>query len=851
MAKGSRPARDQASLGLEAEKPKVPEWDPRCYDGGKGPNPYLAEWIREHAKPYDPGTDEYRREAFTGIIEATKATAIYNMHTYWSKKPHDAIMEYIEHYTEPGDVVLDPFCGSGSTALSALMLGRKAIAIDLSPAATFITKNYCCPVDPDELMAAFEDVKRQVASEMAWLYETRCHRCGGKATTGYTVYSEVFECVRCGQQVPLYDCPEREGKTLDGSPKTVHVCPLCGEEVDVRRNKRFGSVPVEVSVLCESGCRPARENRRHDDPDPRKREYFERYDLGKIAEIEARDIPYWYPTCRMMNAPKEQQRWGLLYRPGSADPASVPDLYTPANLRALACILEAVRGVGTPGPRHGLLFAFSAMVLNASRMYRFRASGKGGIAMGTYFLPPVAQVMNAFCSFERKVRDLLRGVETVPTLLAAACISTASACDLGALPEASIDYVFTDPPYSWKVQYGELNFVWEAWLGLDSGWHDAEIIVNEFRGQDESRWHRLMLASVRECHRVLKPGRWLSLCYHDSSDGTWDLVQDLMEAAGFVPDVADETTAIDAAQKSWKQLVAALTSKRDLVINFRKPYPGERPVRVRVAFGASDSGELFEQKVITVIHAFLSRYPGATRDHIWDAVVSRLVRQGDMERHDFDSILRQVAEANDAGEWYLLEEDAEDLTDSEAARADAAAEALEARIADHPTESAPGAMEYSDILEWYLVEFRGDRPRRQLLEWLPEYFFQAPGGGYRNPASDEEREQKRMGRESGLNRRVRRYLRDPASVAPAPDQPTLCDWLRHCYRAGLYEEGCKLVDEGHIRLTDLPEELRLDAEEEAAMCRSRLRQRASAPAEKPKSKPKSGKRSVNQRQLDL
>jgi len=252
-----------------------------------------------------------------------------------------------------------------------------------------------------------------------------------------------------------------------------------------------------------------------------------------------------------------------------------------------------------------------------------------------------------------------------------------------------------------------------------------------------------------------------------------------------------------------------------------------------------------------VIHAFLSRYPGATRDHIWDAVVSRLVRQGDMERHDFDSILRQVAEANEAGEWYLLEEDAEDLADSEAARADAAAEALEARIADHETESTPEGMDYSDILEWYLYEFRGDRPRRQLLDWLPEYFLQAPGGGYRNPASDEEREQKRMGRESGLNRRVRRYLRDPESVAPAPDQPTLCDWLRHCYRAGLYEEGCKLVDEGHIRLTDLPEDLRLDAEEEAAMCRSRLRQRASAPVEKPKSKPKSGKRSVNQRQLDL
>ena len=854
MAKGSRPGKNQRSLDIGVEKPKVAEWDPRCYDGGKGPNPHLAEWIREHAKPYDPGTDEYRREAFTGIIEATKATAIYNMHTYWSKKPHDAIMQYIEHYTEPGDVVLDPFCGSGSTALSALMLGRKAIAIDLSPAATFITKNYCCPVDPDELMAAFEDVKRRVASEMEWLYETRCHRCGGKATTGYTVHSERFECVRCGEIVPLYDCPEAESTTAKGTPKSINVCPHCGEEITPGRNRRCGSVPVEVSLICESGCTPARDTRRHDDPDLVKRGYFQEFDLAKIAEIEAQDIPYWYPTCRMMNVPDNQERWGLLWRPYLRGVERPCDFYTRRNLWALASLFSRCAQF-TPNVRDALVFALTGIAQHVSKMATHKVTG-GGFAMGTYYIGSIYKERNALGTFTKKSGQLVRGYAAIAAEASSRkwwdlVVSTQSAAELQSLPSSSVDYIFTDPPYSWKVQFGEANFLWEAWLRLDSNWHASEAIINDFRHQDQEHWHGLMLRSMRECHRVLKPGGWASLCYHDSSEGTWDLVQDLMEAAGFVPDVADQTTAIDAAQKSWKQRVAALTAKRDLVINFRKPYPGERPVRVRVAFGASDSGELFEQKVITVIHAFLSRYPGATRDHIWDAVVSRLVRQGDMERHDFDSILRQVAEANEAGEWYLLEEDAEDLADSEAARADAAAEALEARIADHETESTPGAMEYSDILEWYLVEFRGDRPRRQLLEWLPEYFFQAPGGGYRNPASDEEREQKRMGRESGLNRRVRRYLRDPASVAPAPDQPTLCDWLRHCYRAGLYEEGCKLVDEGHIRLTDLPEELRLDAEEEAAMCRSRLRQRASAPAEKPKSKPKSGKRSVNQRQLDL
>ena len=80
------------------------------------------------------------------------------MHTYWSKKPHTAIIQYIKHYTKPGDLVLDPMCGSGSTALASLMELRKAIAIDLSPAATFITKNYCTPINVNHLKESFLDL---------------------------------------------------------------------------------------------------------------------------------------------------------------------------------------------------------------------------------------------------------------------------------------------------------------------------------------------------------------------------------------------------------------------------------------------------------------------------------------------------------------------------------------------------------------------------------------------------------------------------------------------------------------------------------------------------------------------
>ena len=66
-----------------------------------GPNPELPEFIRRHSTPYDARTDQYDVPAFERDIVVNKALqpkAIYDMHTYWSKKHWAAIREYIRHY---------------------------------------------------------------------------------------------------------------------------------------------------------------------------------------------------------------------------------------------------------------------------------------------------------------------------------------------------------------------------------------------------------------------------------------------------------------------------------------------------------------------------------------------------------------------------------------------------------------------------------------------------------------------------------------------------------------------------------------------------------------------------------
>ena len=628
-------------------QPVVPKMPEGYYSGDK-PNLNLRAFVEQHLreKPYDSANDDYDVPAFNDTISIeNRRDPINDLHIYWSKKPYKAVCQYVRHFTQAGDLVLDPFCGSGGTALAALMEDRKAIAIDRSPSATFITRNYCTPVDLKELEEALRELETVVGQTLRELYSTKCHETDKPATISYTVYSQVFECPRCLNDTPLFDCPEQERPdSSGGKSKTVSVCPCClsrgqTEEIDARSKKK-GVIPVFVSYLCEHAGKQKRGERHHQDKNPKAREYFKIYDLAKLKRLETEPIPFPVPNIAMLNHTGTEGRWGLLWRPYLSEVKNVADFFTTRNLRALACLKSGIEGVRVG--RERLWFLFSGLLYNASKMYRERDAG-GGPSNGTYYLPPVYREVAVSTLFTQKAKNLAKAADYWSVVAQPqVVISTQSAISLQGIPNDSVDYVFTDPPYSWKVQYGESNFLWEAWLGFDTSWQDEEIIVNDFRGKSEKDWAAGLKAAMAECFRVLKPGRWLSLCYHDTSEGSWQAVQDLLEEVGFVPDRSETALSIETGQKSWKQGVSDKITKRDLLINFRKPKPGEE--RSAVQFTGAEDQQSFREKAQTVIREYLQANPGATKDRIYDQVVSRLVRRGQMEAHNFDELLGQVAE---------------------------------------------------------------------------------------------------------------------------------------------------------------------------------------------------------------
>ena len=135
------------------------------------PNPWLNDFIdewEEEKKNISNRIDDFKVEVPYAVdISEGKNNPFYTLHTYHTKVPHPAIMRYLLHYTQPGDIVFDGFAGTGMTGVAAkqcengndelkLRLGiefnkqnghlpnwgeRKSIVSDLSPAASFISAN--------------------------------------------------------------------------------------------------------------------------------------------------------------------------------------------------------------------------------------------------------------------------------------------------------------------------------------------------------------------------------------------------------------------------------------------------------------------------------------------------------------------------------------------------------------------------------------------------------------------------------------------------------------------------------------------------------------------------------------
>lgn len=106
-------------------------------------------------------------------IEPKSHPSHYMMHKYWGRKAHNVISEYIKHFTNEGDVVLDPFMGSGGVVIEANKLKRKSIGVDLNPTSIFIVKNTLSKVNLNSVKNEYDKIINSVPAEIKKLFYTK------------------------------------------------------------------------------------------------------------------------------------------------------------------------------------------------------------------------------------------------------------------------------------------------------------------------------------------------------------------------------------------------------------------------------------------------------------------------------------------------------------------------------------------------------------------------------------------------------------------------------------------------------------------------------------------------------
>lgn len=601
----SEDARREHFLGLLAEKLKDPAFriqegfpqgsdeailamsDPPYYTAC--PNPWLAEFVTQYGRPYDPA-EEYSREPMAIDVSEGKTDPIYKAHSYHTKVPHLAIVPSILHYTEPGDIVLDGFSGSGMTGVAAQWCGtapstyrhkielewkkagmpaprwgaRCAILNDLSPAATFIGANYNLPFDVDAFAKAGKQLLAEVEREIGWMYETFHSDGKRKARIDYTVWSETFGCQSCGGEVVFNSAAMK-----DESQKVskIILCSHCGAEAKKEQmdlvfesfidpatndvNKRPKRVPVRIAYSI---------GRQKFSKDPGDQ------DLEAIRKISELPLPKDLPLDSLLDS--QMTRVG---RMKTTNTIAIHHMFLPRAAHAMGLLWQKANEHKDVRIRNFLLFMVEQAIWTMSILNRNRPSGFSQVNQylsGVFYVASQTAECSPWYVLEGKLSRLTKAFQSYRPKRVAA-VTTGSATSVP-IPNESIDYIFTDPPFGENIYYADLNILIESWHGVRTD-ANPEAIVDRVRKKGVFEYQKLMTESLAEYYRVLKPGRWITIVFSNSRAAVWNSIQVGLQQVGFV---VAEVTALDKKQGSFQQVVSPNAVKQDLVISAYKPNGG-------------------------------------------------------------------------------------------------------------------------------------------------------------------------------------------------------------------------------------------------------------------------------------
>lgn len=574
-----------------------------------------------------PTDDDRLGRLYSTPIPSRRSGAVYNAFSYPTKIDPEAIALFVAAHTAPGDTVLDVFAGSGTTGIAARLcenptaemesrareLGlpvewgpRHVVLYELGVIGSLLSRTMCDPPDPGAFEAAARRVLAAAAAEYSWMYDAEAPD-GRVGVLRHAVWSDVVACSHCEHETTYWELAVgREPLAL----RKVAECPSCKSTMNVSEAPRVTDVVHDPLTGAYSTQRRrvmahvyGRSGRATWHRAPLSS------DLERIEQVLEQPIPRGVPSSEI--------RWGDLYRSGYHQGIErIHHFYTRRNLIALGGLWAAIEDESDELRDALQLLVLSYNATHSTLMTRVVVKTGmtdfvlTGAQSGVLYVSSLPVEKNVIDGVRRKIETFRSAFTTSYGGAGTVRVVNASSTQLE-LPDRSIDYVFTDPPFGGFIPYAEINQVNEAWLGTTTD-DTEEAIVSPAQGKGVIEYGALMKRVFAEVARVLKDDAAATVVFHSSKPDVWAALGGAFTSAGLV---VERTNVLDKTQVSFKQVVSAGATRGDAI--FLLAHGAEK--------GAAESGGDLAREILDLrnLHG-----RDVTPQHLYSRYVARCVEEG-------------------------------------------------------------------------------------------------------------------------------------------------------------------------------------------------------------------------------
>jgi 16S rRNA G966 N2-methylase RsmD len=574
---------------------------------------------------------------------ASRNGPLYNAFSYSTKISPEAIALFIATHTTPGATILDAFGGSGTTGLAALLCDRPTAAMsklavemgvepkwgprhahlyEVGTLGSFVSQTMCNPPSSAAFSKAVEKLCCQAEKKIGWIYGAY-DESGQKGVIRHSIWSDVLLCNHCNSETTYWDAAIRREPL---SISETFTCSSCSDEIKISDCSRaFETTPdcfgveteqkkrVLVRVYGATGKAKWQRNPTQKD-----------FDL--ISKVNCTTLP--------KGAPNEEIVWGDLRRSGyHKGIKKLHHFYTRRNFLAVATLWDLASDFPSDVRDALRLLILSYNSTHSTLMTRVvvKKSQKDlvltGSQSGVLYISGMPVEKNVILGIARKAKTFSSAFSLVSESRSRVTVHNTSSETIN-LPDSSIDYVFTDPPFGAYIPYAEINQINEIWLGSTTS-RESEAIVSDAQGKDVSAYADIMATIFSEFTRVLKPEGMATVVFHSAHAEIWRALVDAYTKAGLS---VKATSVLDKIQSSFKQVVSKVSVKGDPLLLLTK----EREVIISGQTARSVAVEMIEKSCEL-------EQSNQEPQRIFSRFIARCLKMGiivDMDARDFYAMVK-------------------------------------------------------------------------------------------------------------------------------------------------------------------------------------------------------------------